>query len=133
MSVLMSHSEWELRQAIIEHQRNTYPLGQLFDELYTCQAVLAEVLTDAPLPLIGVTRSNNDWRGRYLNVGPLGLHYWTELNADRFERGDECLPTLAHELAHWYCDVARGDTNHDHGDEWQEAMRRMGLHANDRG
>lgn len=126
----MSQGEWELRQAIITHQRNTQPLGQLFDELYRCQAILSEVLLrDAPLPIIGIVRDDRYWRGRYTTIGPLGLRYWTELNADAYVRADHCLVTLAHELAHWYCDVRNGDPSLDHGGDWQTAMLRMGLHT----
>jgi hypothetical protein len=129
----MTSDEWELRQAIIKHQCSAQPLGQLFEELYRCQATLAEVLMDAPLPIIGLVRDDRRWRGRYMTVGPLGLRYWTELNADAYKVADECLVTLAHELAHWYCDVHYRCSKPDHDWQWKNAMLLMGLVADDNG
>jgi hypothetical protein len=94
-------------------------LGHAFPEALEQDEVLVPMIS---LEAIPESRFGH-WRGRFMEVGPLGFSNVISINLLAFRHAAEIPPTLAHEMCHWW---DRPNTGHTDS-YWKISEQRIGM------
>lgn len=130
-----------LRNDVQWFQREHPEFGELYGLLQDARDVILDFAfhdwrdrghgtLDTPiisLEAMPMTHDAGRWRGKFMEVGPLGFRNVISLNMMAFRHAGEIPPTLAHELAHWW-----DRPNTGHGESFWKIMRdRIGIDTHD--
>lgn len=119
----------------VEEMQLAHPeFGELYRLLHVCRDAMLDKfldgtkwLDDGELPMISLEAIPNSrfghWRGRFMDVGPLGFGNVISLNLMAFRHAGEIPLTLAHEMCHWFDRPNTGHTD----TYWQISEQRVGL------
>lgn len=127
---------YHLRRDVTIEQKLHPDFGELYSLIYECQSVLLDTafsdwrdrfnLGEIPLLSLEAMPPSHDagqWRGKFMEIGPLGFTNVISFNLCKFESSEEIPVVLAHEMTHWW---DRPNTGHS-STFWAIMMERYGM------